>query len=413
MRSFSLMIDGTGPSKFDDPRLRDALARLPEPEDSVVFYDGKMHIDQMRQLGPFIRQSAGTPDAERAIRMLDEILNQVAIMDIEVTSEYTDGHQNRSASYGRLLPNVDDKVLTKVLTSGQPFDNWSSWVPANALSYSLYTGASLHPVYEWIMRVLPDQFPESKNGLEEFEKRQNESNLHLDEDILQSFSGEFVSVTLPKETPTAMGGQDSVLAVRCHQPDRVRELIHRLFEHVSQQPMAKAQQLQLKPAEGMEGFEEISALLLDAVGAKPMVGFHDGWMLVGSNRHAVQQVLDTRAGHVPTMAQAEAFTRFGLDVNGPVYSIAYTDMAAQTRSMAQFINQAGMMAPAVIGLIGGKANAEQMQVIQEILGLLPSLGQIVSKCDFLQAKLAVSQPGDEPGSYRKQTVVLVRPPASN
>ena len=113
------------------------------------------------------------------------------------------------------------------------------------------------------------------------------------------------------------------------------------------------------------------------------------------------------------MAQSDAFTRFNLDVQGPVYSIAFTDTATQTRNIAQFMNQAGLMAPAFIGMAGAQANAEQMQMIQELLGLLPSLGKIVAKCDFLEAKLAVSQPGDEPGSYRKQTVVLVRPPAGN
>ena len=411
--SLSMLVDGTGPSKFDDPRLRNALARLPEPEDSVVFYDGKMQIEQMRQLGPFIRQTAGSSDAEPAISMLNEILDQVAIMDFEVTSAYTDGHQNRTAAYGRLLPNVDDKVLTKVLASGQPFDNWSSWVPANASSYSMYTGANLHPIYEWIMRVLPERFPETKQGLEQWEKQQNEWNLHVDQDILQSFSGEFVSVAVPAAAPPATGGQGSVMAVRCHQPDRVRELIHRLIDAIDEQPAVKAQQLQLKPAEGLEGFDEISAILLGAVGARPVVGFRDGWMFIGSHRDAVQQILDTRAGNGQTMAQSDAFTRFNLDVQGPVYSIAFTDTATQTRNIAQFMNQAGLMAPAFIGMVAAQANAEQMQMIQELLGLLPSLGKIVAKCDFLEATLAVSQPGDEPGSYRKQTVVLVRPPAGN
>ena len=169
----------------------------------------------------------------------------------------------------------------------------------------------------------------------------------------------------------------------------------------------------MKPAEGLEGFDEISALLLGAVGARPVVGFRDGWMFIGSHRDAVQQILDTRAGNGATMAQSDAFTRFNLDVQGPVYSIAFTDTATQTRNIAQFMNQAGLMAPAFIGMVGAQANAEQMQTIQELLGQLPSLGKIVAKCDFLEAKLAVSQPGDEPGSYRKQTVVLVRPPAGN
>ena len=67
----------------------------------------------------------------------------------------------------------------------------------------MYTGVNLHPIYEWIMRALPERFPETKQGLEQWEKQQNEWNLHVDRDILQSFSGEFVSVAVPAAAPPA------------------------------------------------------------------------------------------------------------------------------------------------------------------------------------------------------------------
>ena len=34
--------------KFDDPRLKEALGRLPAPEDEVVFYDGKLQFEIVR-----------------------------------------------------------------------------------------------------------------------------------------------------------------------------------------------------------------------------------------------------------------------------------------------------------------------------------------------------------------------------
>ncbi len=49
-QSLSLLTGSEGQSKFDDPRLNEALSHLPEPEDSLVFYDGKRQFEQMRQL---------------------------------------------------------------------------------------------------------------------------------------------------------------------------------------------------------------------------------------------------------------------------------------------------------------------------------------------------------------------------
>jgi hypothetical protein len=248
--------------------------------------------------------------------------------------------------------------------------------------------------------------------LEEIEKRQAELGIHLDRDILQAFSGESVSVTLPSERPAMLGGQDSVLVLRCHRSDRIRELLHRLFDRLSEHPLAKSQQLQLKSVQELEGFEEISALPLAIFGVRPVIGFRDGWMFLGSNRHAVQKVLDARAGEVATIDKTEAFTRFGMEIEGPVYSIAYTDVAEQTRGAAQFLNQVGPMGQAVVGLLGIQADAEEMQVVQELLGLLPSVGKIVSKFDFLQAKLVVTQSSEELGGYLKRTAVLVKPPST-
>ncbi len=412
LRSFSMLKDGSSQSKFQDPRLKEALAQLPEPEDSLVFYDGKLQMQQMRQFAPFIRQNAQGEHAERVVEMIERVLDQVAIFDYEVTVQYTNGNQNCSAAYGKFLPNIDEKVLTKAIGSSEPFTNWASWVPAEAHSYSLSRGISLHPIYEWITQTVREEIPEAQPQLDKWEELQNTWGVHIDRDILQSFSGESVSVSMPAASPNVVGGQESVTAVRCHNPDRIRELLHQLFDKVSQHPVAKAQQLQIKPVEQLEGFEEISALPMAMFGARPAVGFRDGWMFLGSSPDAVQKVLATRAGEQETIEQTEAFRQFGLEVTGPVSSIAYTDLAAQLQRISQGLNQAGMIAPAIVGLMGIKADAQEMAVVQDILGLLPSVGQIVSKFDFLQAKLAVTQPGTTPGTYMKRTVVLVRPPAS-
>lgn len=413
-RSLGMLVGGEGPSKFDDPRLKDALSRLPEPEDSLVFYDGKQQFTQLREMGKFIRQmGAGNPDAERAASLVELVFDEISVPDYEVTVEYTEGNHNRSATYGKVLPGTENKLLAKMLGSGQPFQSWQTWVPAEALSFSLTTGVNLHPLYETAISVVKERFPEAQDALNQFEKLQADHDVYLDRDILQAFSGECVSVSLPAATASALGGQDSVIAVRCQKPDRIRELLHRAVDALKQQPFAKAQQLELAKCEKLEGFEEFSALLLNAFGAKPVIGFRDGWMFLGSNAQAVEKVLAAKAPQAKTIADTEAFQRLNLKVEGPVDSISYTNLAESIRNAAKMLNQAGAVAQLVIGMVGGQADAEDLKPVQEVLGLLPSLARIVAKFDFLEARMSVTQKGDEPGSYLRRTVTVVRPKSAN
>ena len=115
--------------------------------------------------------------------------------------------------------------------------------------------------------------------LAKFEQIQEQYDIHLDEDILQAFSGECVSVTLPSSNPTALGGQESVMALRCQKPERIRELIHRGFDALAQIPFLQTQGFKIVESEELEGFDEVSVAILGAFGVRPIIGFHDGWML--------------------------------------------------------------------------------------------------------------------------------------
>jgi hypothetical protein len=411
-RSLDMLVRGAATSKFDDPRLKDALSRLPAPEDSLMFYDARLQFSQLRGMVDFLRSvGQGNPEAARIAGLMEVLFDEVSIMDYLVAVEYTEGNLNRSVAYGKTMPGAENKTLAKVLGGGEPFANWQTWVPANAVSYSLTTGANLHPLYERIIAVIKERFPEAEPGLAKFEQLQSQIGVHLDRDILQAFSGECVSVSLPAAVPSPFAGHDWVMAMRCQKPDRIRELLHRLVDKVKDHPIVAAQQLRLTKSETLEGFEELSALVLAGFGVKPVIGFRDGWMILGSNAEAVKTVLKTKAGKGPTIADTKAFKQFQLKVEGPVRSIGCTNLAEKTRQIAKFLNQAGTLAPMIIGMVGAKANPDDLKPIQEVLGLLPSLGKIVSKFDFLEANISVTQAGDQPGTYQVRTVTVVRPPA--
>lgn len=409
-QSLGMLLGGQGPSKFDDPRLKEALGHLPDPEDGLIFFDGKQYFSQVRGLVDFIRSAAANDaNAQRVTGLLEVVLDELAVFDYAATVEYTEGNLNRTATYGKLMPGAESKALVKALDGGEPFKNWQAWVPANAVSYRLTTGVNLHPIYERAMAIVKERFPEAGPGLARFEAIQNQIGVHLDRDVLQAFSGESVSLTLPKATPSPGAGHDSVWAVRCHKPERIRKLLHRLVDKVAEQPAVAAHQLRLAKCDGLEGFEELSAVLLTTLGVKPVIGFRDGWMIVASNADAVKQMLQARAGKGESIAQTKAFKQFQLKVEGPVQSIGYKNLAESTRQTAAMINQAGTMAPIFLGMAAGKTKPEQLKVVQDVLGLLPSVAKIVSKFDFLEAQMSVTQAGDQPGTYVRRTVTVVRP----
>jgi hypothetical protein len=146
-----------------------------------------------------------------------------------------------------------------------------------------------------------------------------------------------------------------------------------------------------------------------AFGVRPVIGFQDDWMYIGSSAGAVKKVLDTKAGNGETIEDTEAFQRLMLEVDGAVASIGYTNMAESTRNVAKMLNQIGFMAPMFINMAGSDIDQEALKPIQEALALLPDVAKIVGKFDFLEANVTVVQAGDEPDSYVKRAVIVVRP----
>ncbi len=93
----------------------------------------RLRLAALRGFGPFLQAvSDGDENVERFVKILDKVWDDTEILDYEVTVGYTEGNLNRSASYGKLLPNTGDATLRKVMFGAQPFEKWYAWVPANA-----------------------------------------------------------------------------------------------------------------------------------------------------------------------------------------------------------------------------------------------------------------------------------------
>ena len=410
--AMKLLANPSSESKFDDARVKEALQELPEAEDSIAFFDGRTLFKQLNQIPGFVRQmSRGNEDADRIMEMVEEIFEEMAVFDYEVTVEYTEKHQNRAAVYGKLVEGYDDKVVGRMFATGKPFEKWNRWVPANAKSYSLSTGMSLHPLYAWMMEEIPEHFPEAEQGLAQFAAIQEQIGVDIDKDILQAFTGGSVSVTMPGDTMSPLGTpmDKSVMFVRCAKPKKIRELMGRGLEMLN--GLDQLQQIggvNMEAIEGMEGFETLTAGPLAQMGIKPVVGFKDGWMVIGSDADAVKKVLETKEGSGDTIVDSEVFKSFSLPIRGPVTSVSYTNSGENTRAMAQGLQQVGAMLPMAMGMAA--QNGADVSKAKDFLALLPSVGKIIEKFDFYDKTLTVTQPGSGL-SYKRHTVTLIKPPA--
>ncbi|MBL8812387.1 MAG: hypothetical protein JNM43_19640 [Planctomycetaceae bacterium] len=415
-QGLELLANPSASSKFDDTRVVDALARLPKAEDSVAIFDGEMLSAQLAGIPEFINQVAnGNPEAAHVSQIISEVLTQTEAFDYEVTVEYTEGYSNRTAAYGKFSENAGETVIGKMLVHQEDFDNWSQIVPQSATGFSVNSGLTLLPLYDWVVEKLPEMVPGSQEGLDQFEAIQNQFDVHVREDILEAFPGGSVSLAFAG-APGPMGaqGSKSVTMLRCSKPERVSELLHRAFNAISEIPEVQSQGLALKPAKGLEGFEAISANPLNMAGISPVIGFRDGWMVIGTHTDAVETALVTQGGEQPGWSETEKFKSFGLPVEGAVKSISYENTGESIRAIAMGLQQAGMFAPMMIQMAASQnpngGNQEVMQTLQQAAALLPSIGRIVGKMDFMDSKLEVCQPGPEEGTWIKHSVTLVKPP---
>src|SRR4029079_10481875 len=124
-------------------------------------------------------------------------------------------------------------------------------------------GINLHELYTGIVKLVREEFPESQQGFDKFAEVQEKIGVNLDRDILQSFTGESVSVTMPiKSDADGPTRQESFSALKCANADKVRELLTKAVEALNQIPQVQAQQLKLEAIDDMPGFQKMSASFL-------------------------------------------------------------------------------------------------------------------------------------------------------
>ena len=335
--------------------------------------------------------------------MVEDVIREVDILDYETVVEYTEDGQNRVAAFGKLSENIEETLLGRAITHGKPFEDWQKWVPADATAYSIGTGVYLHEIYVGVLAFVRDRVPESHETLDQWDELQEKVGVNLDEDILQSFSGEHVSITL--------ADKQTVSAFKCSDPKKIRELMDRAIAGLKQR----------FPAAGNRpgGRRRRGPRRLSADSGR---GTGDDAQQAGDR---LQRRLDDHrlepgrreeaAGRAPgdedSIEGAESLKRFDLKTDGEVYSVKYSDVGAGIRAAADGIDQFAMMAPLLLGAAMQSAKAEDVKTFQKAIAILPSVAKVMRKFDFYEQTMSIMRKGPEDGTYLREAVTLIRQPA--
>jgi hypothetical protein len=399
-------------SKFDDPRLQAALAQMHKPDDLLVFFDAHQLFNSLHGVGEFIRtHSKNDAKAVRLASVMDRVFDEAAILDYTVTVQYTEPGHNHSVSLVQMADGYEHTLLGKAIAKDdKPLDNWQTWVPSDATAYSIRRGPDFHELYDGIIKLVRDQFPESQSALDKFAEAQDKIGVNLDRDILQSFTGELACVTVPVTTADGTKRQTSVTALKCQNPDKIRELLGRAVDGLNKLPAVQTQQLKLEDCKKLEGFQEVHAAIFQMFAVQPVVGFRDGWMIMSCSPEGVEKVLAVRAGKAEAVDVSATFTEFGLDPKQALCDVTYKDIGASVQQAANVIDKVGAMAPMFLGMAAANAKPEELKPLQDIVGLLPSVAKVVRKFDFYGHSLSVTRQGPLPASYLQDCVTEVRPP---
>ncbi|MCA9261904.1 MAG: hypothetical protein KDA61_21955, partial [Planctomycetales bacterium] len=354
-------------------KISQAVSALPQAEDALVAFDGRMLFTKLRGIGDFIEaQSNNAPQAKRAANIMRRIIDEFAILDCEVSVEYTDGKRNCLESYGTLQPESHETLLYKTLATAKPCDDWAKWTPADATSFSVHNGINLATFYQGALQLALEVAPEIQPKLDQWSKMQDDVDVHVVK-ILQAFDGPSATAAFPVVDAQGNSQTASVTAIRCSDPEQIEALILRAFEGLERIPAVQAQGISLTDCPSLEGFHQINAMALAMTPTRPTFGFRDGWLWCSGNPAAIQKALDVRAGDEPALDAAKFLERFGVELKGPVYSIGYSHPGATVRAIADAIDQAAATAPMMIGIAAAQAPPETAELLQEAVGLLPSL----------------------------------------
>ncbi len=392
------------PALVDTPRYKQAIAKLPPPENTVMFFDIRATIEGVREMIRSATSQAAEDDGGReAVRLVGKVLDELSMFDYLAATGRTEGLKEIAESIVSLSPDAERSRLFKVFKP-DPVEKFDRFIPKEATGYSVSSGFDLSALYAAVLDFIAKEMVGGEKLLAQWDGVQNDIGFRPDRDVFSWLGGQMITVTLPAVTPTPFSTSDSVTFIRIRDEKKAAEKTKAGLDRLNDFLTTQNTPLTSQPAdvEGADGFRLVTHPVV-AMFLRPVYGVAEGYLIIGTSSKAIEACLATARGDHPSVTRNERVLSEALIPKGPVASSSFQDLTTLGRDIAQVFNAMGLVSAFI-------PNQPELKPVRGAIGILGKLGPVAEKIDFIQSSSSVST--FDGRAWRSKTVTNYRSPTT-
>ncbi|MCB9849983.1 MAG: hypothetical protein H6817_04690 [Phycisphaerales bacterium] len=388
----------------DSPRFRSAVAELPAAEHAIGFVDINRLMGVLRRL-PMIAMgmaqqhlpphAEGEKDADCAeskaevdvwLGVFASLIDMVDVMDYIAFTGRMEGEQEITETISKIKPTASKSPLYNLVASQKPVEAFQRYMPVETMSFSASSFVDPGACYGVIKDFVVTKIPNGETGWKEWERIQSEISFNIEEDLLSWLGGEFITITIPRATPSPFGGEDGVVMMRVKDPELARAKLSAGLDRLVRVASEYGQVFQADPTTSIStnGFRQLVHPVTAGLLLRPCIGVWDNWLVFGASEHAVEMCIQTARGQHDTIAKNARFRAEGLPTDsGNVYLASFTDMSKMGEQLTSaFIG---------LGFFGASIpENRETRPMKAMIRALGSLGPVFNEINFISSKCDVT-----------------------
>ncbi len=409
-----LATDGKKRSILTSPRFLEALAQVPEPEDSVAFFDFKLlHGNLSSLMSSFAAQvKPGQDDQGLAPTILSlgkKILELSDFSDYGILTVETQGRRQLTHGVTRIRQGKERGPLARCWLERAPFERFDRFIPLGATSYSINGGLDLEKLYDIAIGFMDNELPGGQKYAARLREKFTSLGFDPKRDLFSWWSGEMISVTLPPGVFTPMGGDDWALIFRVKDGDLASRKVNAALDFLIAWSEARGEMLTVSPAQvNAAGFRRIMHPMAMMI-VCPVIGVKDNWLIVGSSSATINKCLDVASGKAPSIRDNKRFMKEGLVPKGAVLSASFKDTSNSGKELGELAVLVGMASGTAAAQLPQRPKTNALrQVLQRVQAISMKIVPVLHGIDFYRSEAIVTT-YERPLLVRTEKVVTYKP----
>lgn len=351
--------------------VRELVRDLPDDAVGISRFDLAGYFGFFKGLLEFAGgASQGDERAEAGLSIIGTVLDELMRMDAISAVERASGNRYTQALRISFSQGESGPGFIENLIAGQkPIEEFHRVVPRDAVSFSMTSGFDPQKVYEGIMGLIRERFPDSERLMRRWNRLQERMGVHLEGDLLSWIDGGCGSICLPSRSG---GGGEWIAFLRTKDHARAVEVMRGIFKKVQGYVESRGQILEANRLTDLEGFFRLRVASMPWL--QPVVGMPEGVIVLASSEDAVRRVAETYSGQAPSILENPRFAALGVP-RGPVHQVYYV----QVKGMLELVSD-------VVGTVGFVASIlpreNDTRPVIKLGAILTKLAACIRDCDI-------------------------------